>query len=555
MIKLFYYRYYSIALIILLNSGLLSLAIADNLPLTPTTPPAISPIVPTSSTTPQPIDYQANLTSEVFGTQLFTGRFAQPAITQFNPNYLITIGDQIQVRLWGGYSFDAVLTVDAQGYIFLPQVGPIHVLGVNNQALQTVIESAIRPIFRANVSCYANLIAAHPVRVFVGGFVKRPGLYNGTSLDSLLHYLDMAGGIDPDRGSFLDIQIKRDSQIRTQINLYDFLLSGHLPLIQLTDGDTIFVTNRHYTVKVNGAVSNAKRFEFQSPFLLVSQLAQWAKPNPKVTHLRITRNRGTIKNIEYYLWNASQSIRLQNGDEVEFTIDKKPGTITVRVEGEHQSAQEYVLPYGATMADLLPKIQLSERSDIESLQLFRQSVHDRQKAKLLLALKQLETAILTARSNNAEEVQLRKEEAALILQWIDRAKNIEPTGQVMLAQARNRNRLLLENGDKFKIPPKDGLILINGEVLFPNTIAFDPELEVEDYIHLTGGYTQNADSSRVLILHRDGSFENADDEPELRAGDNIMVMPQISTKYWLIGKELMQIMFQIAVSASVLLML
>lgn len=32
--------------------------------------------------------------------------------------------------------------------------------------------------------------------------------------------------------------------------------------------------------------------------------------------------------------------------ELQFTADKKPGTITVRVEGEHNSAQEYVLPYG-----------------------------------------------------------------------------------------------------------------------------------------------------------------------------------------------------------------
>ena len=33
--------------------------------------------------------------------------------------------------------------------------------------------------------------------------MNRPGLYNGTSMDSLLHYLDQAGGIDAERGSFL----------------------------------------------------------------------------------------------------------------------------------------------------------------------------------------------------------------------------------------------------------------------------------------------------------------------------------------------------------------
>ena len=42
---------------------------------------------------------------------------------------------------------------------------------------------------------YASLAAAQPVRIFVSGFVRRPGLYGGTSLASLLHYLDQAGGV------------------------------------------------------------------------------------------------------------------------------------------------------------------------------------------------------------------------------------------------------------------------------------------------------------------------------------------------------------------------
>ena len=63
---------------------------------------------------PQQNDDVANLESDVFGAQLFTGRFAQQGPTQFNPDYLISSGDQVQVRLWGGFSFDSVLTVDPQ---------------------------------------------------------------------------------------------------------------------------------------------------------------------------------------------------------------------------------------------------------------------------------------------------------------------------------------------------------------------------------------------------------------------------------------------------------
>src|SRR3546814_10563712 len=73
-----------------------------------------------------------------------------------------------------------------------------------------VCSSDLSRVFRSNVFSYASLASAQPVRVFVGGFVHRPGAYAGTSMDSILHYIDQAGGIDPDRGSFLDIEVRSE---------------------------------------------------------------------------------------------------------------------------------------------------------------------------------------------------------------------------------------------------------------------------------------------------------------------------------------------------------
>lgn len=522
----------------------------------PSTQP--TPVTQVPEIASQPVhkfDYSANLKSDVFGTQLFTGKFAQQGTTQFNPDYMVAIGDQIQVRLWGGYVFDNLLNVDPQGNIFLPQVGPVKVLGVHNEDLQHIVESAVRRIFRANVFSYASLANAHPVRIFVGGFVNRPGLYHGTSMDSLLHYLDQAGGIDPERGSFLNVQVKRGKQVRVTLNLYDFLLQGRIPLIQLADGDVIFIAPRQNTIKVSGLAESTKQFEFQGNTLTIAELSRLAKPFTYATHVRVVRNLGTIKNIDYYALAQANEIEINNGDEVEFTADKKPGTISVRVEGEHQSPQEYVLPHGARIGELLRQIKFSERSDTDSIQLFRQSVRERQKAKLEISLKSLESSVLTARSATSEEATLRKEEADLILQWVERAKKIEPNGQVLIAQVENRDDLLLENGDVIKIPIRDGLVLVSGEVLFPNAIAYDHALGLENYINLAGGYTQNADNSRIIVLHRDGDFDDGDSNPQLRAGDSIMVMPKVDVKSVEVGKEWLEIIFQIAVAASVFLLL
>ena len=527
-------------------------------PLPASTPPpeSVGEIRPEQ---PSPSAASANLNSQVFGAHLFTGAFARQGPTQFNPDYLIAIGDSIRLRLWGSATFDDVLVVDPQGNIFMPQVGPVKVLGVRNQDLQGTIEKAARRVFRANVYSYASLAEAQPVRVYVGGFVSRPGLYNGTSMDSLLHYLDQAGGIDLERGSFLNVQVKRGGLIRTDLSLYEFLLEGRIPQVQLADGDIIFVSPRQKTVTVSGLAENAKRFEFSGLDLDGAELLKLAKPFPLATHVRVTRNTGTIRNLEYYPLDQTGSLRLINGDEVTFTSDKRPGTITVRVEGEHQSQQEYQLQYGTRVGELLKHIDYSERSDIGNLQLFRVSVKERQKLILQTSLKSLEAAALTARSGTNDESQLRANEASLILQWVERAKDIEPSGQVLIAQANQRDELLLENGDTLHVPVKDGLVLVGGEVLFPNTIAFENGLSVEDYIQRAGGYTQNANASRIIIAHRDGSFNEGNDgffsKAQIRAGDHILVLPKIDVKSRQIAKEMVQILFQMALMAGVVLSL
>jgi len=529
---------------------------------------AQSPVVPSAAPSitvqpPQFFDYSSNLTSDVFGANLFTGAFAREGATQFNPDYLVAVGDKVHVRLWGAFEFEGQLTVDPQGNLFLPHVGPVRVLGVRNQDLQNIVKTAVNGVFSANVHSYASLAAAQPVRVFVGGFVNRPGLYSGTSLDSLLHFLDQAGGIDPERGSFLDVQVKRGNDIRATVNLYEFILEGRMPLVQLSDGDVIFVPQRRNTIKVTGLAENAKRFEFNDSVWTAGDIILIAKPFAQATHVRVVRNTGAIRDVEYYSMAEAVEVVLYNGDELEFTADKKPGTITVRVEGEHLNPQEYVLPYGTRLGELMKDIRFTERSEAESLQLFRQSVRERQKIMLQTALRSLETAALTARSGTSDEARLRREEADLILQWVERAKKVEPTGQVFIGLPAQHDQLLLENGDILKVPVRDGLVLVNGEVLFPNAVAHDPSFNVNDYIRYAGGYTQNADVSRIIVAHRDGSFDEATgergffrltaDSARIRAGDEILVLPKIDVKTRQIAKDLTQILFQIAVSAKVIL--
>jgi protein involved in polysaccharide export with SLBB domain len=170
-----------------------------------------------------------------------------------------------------------------------------------------------------------------------------------------------------------------------------------------------------------------------------------------------------------------------------------------------------------------------------------------------IGLEHLEQAVLTARSGTEEEARLRKDEAALALQWVDRARQIQPTGQTVIGTGEVRDNLLLENGDMLRVPTKDGLVLVGGEVLFPNTIAASPGYTVDDYIARAGGFSQDADGSRVIISHLDGTFADARRDKTVVAGDQIIVLPKVDFKTRQFVKDIAQIVYQIAISAKVAL--
>ncbi len=492
------------------------------------------------------------ISCESFGCFLFNGDFATEKSPVFSPEYVIAIGDKISIKTWGSFDYEQVQTVDAQGNIFFPGIGPVRALGVKNRELTATLLRVLRTVYTSNVGLYAGLLETQPVIVYVTGGVVRPGAYGGTSANSLMYYLDRAGGIDENSGSYLDIAVIRGTQKIRTLNLYDFVLNGEVPAFQFADGDTILVAPRLQTVKVDGLVANPYRFEFSGESILASELVTIAAPRPEVTHLRIVRNQRTTRDVEYQPIETAASTIINDGDAVTFLSDKINGTITIRIEGEHLGAREIALPYGARLSDALNQIELAPTADDNAVQLFRTSVAARQKEMLLQSLLSLEASVLTARSATAEEAKLRKDEAELFLQWIERAKEIQPKGQVVIAGGDPAG-IILENADIIRIPSDNALVMVYGEVLFPSTIAFIPDMRVSAAIEQSGGYSQGKKTSRIVILRRDGSYQLASAGDTLKKGDEVLVLPKVETKYLQFGKDIMTVLYQVAVSAAVVL--
>ena len=491
----------------------------------------------------------------IFGSQLFQGDFKNLSFTGFNPDYQIGIGDVIQIMLWGALENNLELTVDAQGNIFLPKVGPVAVLGVRNAEINKLINDRIRQVYKENVDAYANLRSTQTVKVFTSGAVIKPGLYQGCASDSVLYFLDRAGGIDPDRGSYLNISILRRGKSIAVVNLYDFLEKGSLPITQFRDGDVILVGPRGNTVIVQGDVNNSGRFEFTGPQTPLDRLLALASPKAEGTSVNIRRSRlGAAQALTLALSETDKQ-QIEPGDVIEVTGHSVIKSILVTISGEYEGAQNLVLPYGAVLTQALNKIVPSSRSNLPALQIFRKSVADRQKILLQQSLDNLERTVFSAQSSSLEEAKLRQTESEMTMDFIKRARAVEPKGQVLLESLDKADQFHLEDGDILYIPTKSSLVNISGEVKFPNTQTYRAKDSISDYIERAGGFTLNANTKELILIRTNGEISSIGRGhwANLTPGDEIIVLPKPDKKSILFAKDISTIMYQIAIATRVVI--
>lgn len=496
----------------------------------------------------------------VFGASLFRGAFRDQPYTGFNPSYRITVGDQINLQLWGAYSFSATLPVDPQGNIFIPEVGPVHVAGVENGELNKYVLRHVKQVFKNNVHAYANLEASQPVKVFVTGYVNKPGLYNGYSSDSILYYLDSAGGISRESGSFIDVRVQRGGDLLKRVNLYNFLVEGVMPPLQLRNGDVIVVGPRHGAVTVEGAVQQSAQIEFTGPYTQLGEMLLVAKPDPQANFARITQVIDDHQQASYLPLDQALTAQLYPGARVELVRDNDIKSISVKVSGELDGPASYVLPYGATLEDLVTQLQFRPNADRSAVQLYRDSVAERQREALNRSLDALQMEVLTRQPNTDLEKTAQKDNAAMIQSFIAKARQAQPRGQVVLANTGNAGEMLLEDGDELVVPVKASTISIVGEVVFPTSLVFNRNRTLEDYIELAGGFANNANEDELVVLHLDGTISRIEDNDfdnrlgdRLRPGDEIMVMPKIKSSELQITKDATEILYRIAVGTAAVL--
>jgi protein involved in polysaccharide export with SLBB domain len=514
-----------------------------------------------------------------FGAELMTpetDRLQQRDAAEFAPlvpaDYLVRSGDDIVVTLWGSVDADLRLVVDRSGRITIPRVGPVLVAGVRYADLPAVISQRVGQVFR-NFQVSASMGQLRGQRVYVTGFVAKPGTYTVSSLATAIQALLQAGGPTAG-GTFRQIDVRRGKDKVATLDLYDILLRGDRSGdLVLQAEDVVHVNATGPQVALIGSVNRPAVFELRPGEVALDVLAMAGgfSPVADTSRLAIERldDRSSVR-IQQVPLPAQGRTALAQGDllrafsAVDAALPVQRQNKRVRVEGEVVRPGEYVLAPSSTIADALAAAGgMTPAAYPYGTEFTRESVRVTQQQNYDRALRDLETDLArtsaTQRSTTGDEAAAQAGRDTSNARLVASLRALRPSGRVILQlppDGRELPSLMLEDGDRLRIPSRPTSVGVFGSVFNGGSYLFSDGRGLDEYLALAGGPTRGADASSTFVIRANGSvvsnqqrsswfgggsFGSVRAEP----GDTIFVPEELNkTTFVQAAKDWTQILYQ-----------
>ncbi|RDH85883.1 MAG: hypothetical protein DIZ78_09880 [endosymbiont of Escarpia spicata] len=499
-----------------------------------------------------PVVVQEGDVIEPFGAKLFSGNFLKTRGDGLNPSYILAPGDKVAVAAWGAVTIKDIYTIDSQGNVFMPEIGPLKLEGVKNADLTSAVRAHIKKVYTSNFDVYTNLATAQPVAVYVTGMVSNPGRYAGLPSDSILYFLDLAGGIDPKLGSYRKIEIIRAGKTINTTDLYDFILKGKIASLQLQENDTILVKQRGAVIQLEGNVARSAFVEMISASSLGGEILKVIPKAAQATEVTIIGMRSGLPVKQTMSLMTFLDYSLHDGDTVTLRDDGRANTILINIQGEFNGPATLSVKRGSRLVDVLNHIPVDPGlANTEAIHLRRVSVAVAQKDAISDSLFRLERSSMLALSGSHGEVGIRTQEAELMAKFAERARLIDPLGRVVTSQDGVQQNILLEPEDTLVIPTNTQIVRTVGEVMMMHAVTHREGWTAEQYIEKAGGYSDRADTEKVIIHHPNAEVEVTDPQAIIKPGDEIIVPPRVDPKTRQFALDLMDVIYKIAISAKV----
>lgn len=501
---------------------------------------------------------------------------------QVPPDYLIGVGDEIQITAWGSIEADLRLTVDRAGRIVIPRVGPVVVAGVRLAELNELLNRRLGLVFK-NFQLSATLGRLRGIRYYVTGFTNRPGAYTVSSLATVMTGLAQAGGPSA-AGSLRQIELRRGNQVVSRFDLYDLLVKGDKAAdVPLQADDVLHVGPIGPQVAVLGSVNKPAVIELKGNETIGDALAIVGGLTAVADQRRISIERLSERNdrrvVELSLPAASGE-KLVNGDVlrafsgVNVALPQIKQYKRVRVEGEVARPGDYILPPTSTLQDAVQAAGgFTPQAYVFGTDFSRDSVRKTQEENYDRALRDLEVELArsasTQKATSADEATAQQQRATNTSRLVDRLRAVRPTGRVVLQlsqDSRGLPALTVEEGDKLFVPARPTTVGIFGSVFNGGNFLWRDGSSVDDILKLAGGPTRGADTRSVFVIRANGSvvssrqtnsgwFSSASSMENLAAlpGDTVFVPEELNkTTFIQEAKDWTQILYQFGLGAAAL---
>ena len=446
---------------------------------------------------------------------------SQDGTARVPADYPVAPGDELIVTIWGSVDADLRLTVDRAGQIAIPRVGSIMVAGTRVSDLNALLTQRVGQVFR-NFQLNAALGRMRQIRVYVTGFVERPGSYSVGGFSTIINALIRAGGPSA-AGSFRNIQLRRGGRVLTTYDLYDLLVKGdNASDRSLQAEDVVYVGAVGPQVGLIGSVNKSSVFELK-PGETIEDLLRMAGGFTAVadrSRLAIERldDRNDIRIVQVSLPgglsskpNSGDVIRAFSAVDAALPVERQ--NKRVRIEGEIVRPGEYVLPAGSAVEDAIRTAGgLTSAAFIFGTEFNRESVRSTQQENYERALRDLETelsrAASTQRTSNADEAAAANARGQSTNRLVDRLRAIKPSGRIVLQLepgSTSLPNLALEDGDRIYIPAAPTTVGVFGSVFNGGSYLHGSGRRVGDFLRLAGGPTRGADAESVFVIRANGS--------------------------------------------------
>jgi protein involved in polysaccharide export with SLBB domain len=412
-------------------------------------------------------------------------------------DYLMGAGDRLSVQLYGSQNRTVQVTVNRDGTLSFPELGPIPVVGKTFEAVREEIESRVA---KQMIGTQANVSMAETraIQVFVLGEAKRPGSYTVSGLSSVTSALYAAGGV-ASTGSLRDIQLKRQGSVVRRLDLYDLLLRGDTSNdARVLPGDVIFIPPTGAVASIDGEVRRPAIYELKGNVTAsgLVALAGGFTTEADANRLSVVRIGEDSRRIALDVSLADSKAvgpTLRNGDRVSVARLRPTLDAGVVIEGHVFRPATVAWRDGLRLSEVIRSVdELKPGADLGYVLIRRELPPDRRVAVLSADL-----AAALRQPGSAADVQLAARDRITVFDIeAGRERVIKP----LLAELRRQSR----------VDQPTEVVSIGGQVKAPGEYPLEPAMRVSDLLRAGGRLSDAAFGVKAELTR----FTNTGEERE-----------------------------------------